>query len=574
MEVLLVAVNAKFIHSALAPHSIKAYCGRRAELNRAHIRVLEFTINNSDEHMLSRIFKEKPEIIGFSCYIWNVAAMRRLARSLRKLMPDALIVFGGPEAAGDADALLLGAIADIVVTGRGERAFSEIVGRFAHKKGLDALDLSGLSGIGGIAYLRGGRVVGDENRNQSRNQETFELPFPYPDGFDAFKDRIVYYEASRGCPFCCAYCLSAGEELIARGLGRVYDDLSRFLAARVPQVKFVDRTFNFDKRRAADIWAFLMDRDNGVTNFHFEIRAELLDDGMIALLSGARPGQFQFEIGVQSTNPETLECIRRPARLAALYDNVNKLRQNGNIHLHLDLIAGLPKEGCAEFARSFDDVYALRPDQLQLGFLKLLKNSPLSFNYKDFGIVCGDDPPYEVLYTGALAFEEICRLKDIARLVEIYHNSGSFARALPYAVSLFQTPFRFFEAFAAHWSRRGFYDAPKSRLEAYSIFLEFGAEAAGCDPLFLRDLLKLDIFLSGRVRSALAFLDDRLTDAQAAAYKAYVKKLPSNARDLTAVRLNYDMAAWLNGGGVVRRDGAAVIEYDQNGGRAEILCII
>lgn len=490
MKVLLAALNAKYIHSSLALRSIKAY----ADPNGEFTVIKEYTINNRIEQIVKDIYKEKPDIIGFSCYIWNIEIIKVIAARLKKVLPNAVMAFGGPEVSYDAvDFLKNNSFADVIMKGEGERTYKNLLDIWS--AGSDDY-----TKIDGISYRKNGKVFDNPNAMPLKLDE---IPFVYEDVSD-LKNRIIYYETQRGCPYNCQYCLSSIEKGV-RFLSpeRIKNDLQFFLDNKVKQVKFVDRTFNCNHEHAMGIWKYLMEHDNGVTNFHMEITADILKDEAIEMLKNAREGLFQFEIGVQSTNERTIDTIKRNAAFGGIADVVRKISEGGNIHQHLDLIAGLPYENYESFANSFNDVYALEPEQLQLGFLKLLRGSGLRYDADKYGIVYADEAPYEVLYTKELSFDEILRLKDIEEMVETFLNSGKALTAVKYAVKISGNPFRLFEKLADWWTETGSFDVSHSKMELYDKLFEFFKQykpvAKKLDEL--KELLRYDIFLGDNMKT-------------------------------------------------------------------------
>lgn len=460
MKHLLVGVNAKFIHSNLAIRSLQDFAAREGVL----LHCLEYTINQRPEQILAELYEEEPDVVGFSCYIWNMELVRRLARELKTLLPRTFLYFGGPEVSFDAKQQLRLAPVDAVVRGEGELAVCRLAQ--ALKRG------TSLRHVPNLTWREGDSLWENEPAPELPMEK---VPFVYrEEEMPRYQHRILYYESSRGCPFQCQYCLSGSSNAVRmRPLSQVFAHLDFFLKHRVRQVKFVDRTFNCDREYALAIWKYLDAHDNGVTNFHFEIAAELLTQEQITFLQGVRKGIFQFEIGVQSTYEPTLRAIHRFTRLSLLQGILDGLHRNRNIHLHLDLIIGLPYEGYARFGQSFNDVYALEPDQLQVGFLKLLKGSGLYQSAAEYGIVCSEYAPYEVLYTDALSHRELLRLKMIEEMVEQYYNSSRFHRMLRVLLPHFPSPFAFFEALADFYKQNGCHRSAHSNLESYQILYRF-----------------------------------------------------------------------------------------------------
>ncbi len=486
MNIVLAGISAKFIHSTLAVHLL---CRYAEEQYGIRAQAAEFTINQSEDAILASLYRLSPGLLGFSCYIWNYPLVRRLVPSLKKVLPGLRVFLGGPEVSFDAAAALEETGADFVLSGEGEEPFSRLC--------LALRDGTPLAAVPSLTWREGGIL----RRNPPAPPlDLAKLPFVYGD-FRGFENRILYYEAQRGCPFDCQYCLSSTDRGVRfQPVEKVAAELQRFLDAGVRQVKFVDRTFNADPRFAMAVWRYLAAHDNGVTNFHFEIEGELLTGEQLDFLSTVRPGLFQFEIGVQSANPDTLRAVHRRSDLEKLARTVRRLREGRNLHLHLDLIAGLPEEDYKSFGRSFDLVYGLMPDQLQLGFLKLLKGSGLRRDAAKYGILWREEPPYEVLATDALPFGDLLRLKEIEELVDLYYNSGRFAASLRYLVPLAGRPFAFFENFARWRREEGLSDAPHTLLDQYGYLRRYGLTLPGCAPDALGWRMRYDLFAHEKCR--------------------------------------------------------------------------
>lgn len=489
MKILLVAINAKYIHSNLAVYSLRAYAADYKE----HIHLAEYTINHRAEFILQDIYKQKPDVLCFSCYIWNYRYVMEIAAEFHKVAPDVPIWAGGPEVSYCAREFLAGCpMAKGVMAGEGEATFRELCGHYAE-------GAPGLSQIPGLVFrdARGGIVATPARETLSMD----ELPFCYGD-LEGFENRIIYYESSRGCPFSCSYCLSSVEHgLRFRSLSLVERELQFFLERRVPQVKFVDRTFNCSHEHAMGIWRYLREHDNGVTNFHFEISADLLTEEELELIASLRPGLIQLEIGVQSTHEPTIREIRRTMDLTRLEKAVARVRQAGNVHQHLDLIAGLPGEGFAAFAESFRRVYAMKPQQLQLGFLKVLKGSYIHEHQAEYGLVCREYPPYEVMRTNWLSYEEILKIKLAEEMLEVYYNSGQFGMTIKVLELTEDNPFYLFLKLGEFYERRGLLAMSHSRLRRCEILLDYLAEE---DPLHLRlyqETLTFDLYHRERMKS-------------------------------------------------------------------------
>lgn len=503
MKFLLTAVNAKYIHSNLGVYSLKAYAeaalGERD--NRPVIEIGEYTINHQMDYILKDIYRRQPDAVGFSCYIWNIDYVMNLVRDLHKILPRAEIWLGGPEVSYDAEALLRTCpqVTGIML-GEGEETFAGLMAYYAGGK-IPPRELAGIAvrtGDGDIVK-QGIHTVMDMNR----------IPFSYHD-MTGFEHKIIYYESSRGCPFSCSYCLSSLDKSVRfRSLELVLRELDFFLENRVSQVKFVDRTFNCSRKHSLAVWKHILDHDNGVTNFHFEISADLLGEEELELMSRMRPGLIQLEIGVQTTNPDTIREIGRSMDLTKLARVVEKINSFHNIHQHLDLIAGLPCEDYDSFRRSFNDVYRMRPSQLQLGFLKVLKGSRMADMAEEYGLKYKSSPPYEVLSTRWLGYGELLRLKAVEEMVEVYYNSGQFQRTLLELKKEFKTPFDMFAALAEYYEEQGLFDINHSRMARYEILFEFVRTRIGGKPELYRDLLMYDLYLRENLKSRPSFAGDQ-----------------------------------------------------------------
>ncbi|WP_312641795.1 B12-binding domain-containing radical SAM protein [Hydrogenoanaerobacterium sp.] len=481
---VLAALSAKFIHSSLALKYLSKFEGNN---QRHHIVTAEFTINQRIDFILEELYRCTPDVLFFSCYIWNIEMVKQLCPALKKILSNCRIILGGPEVSYDSvDFLKKHSAVDAIIRGEGELTFTEL---------LDVLDSdnNGLSGIKGITHKEDDEIFANPDRELL---DLARLPFPYDDAFTDVQDKIIYYESSRGCPYRCAYCLSSVEKGVRFvPLEKVYSDLQQFLDAKVRQVKFVDRTFNCNRKHTMAVWEYLAAHDNGVTNFHFELTADLLDDEMIEFLRPLRKGLFQFEIGVQSTNPDTIRAINRNVDFVKLSAIVHKVKALENIHQHLDLIAGLPYEDYDSFANSFNDVYALAPEQLQLGFLKVLKGSPMHNRCEEFGIIYRDYAPYEVLSTRFLPYGDVLRLSHIEEMVELFYNSGKFLNSTEYLVRFFSSPFAFYERLSQHWIAGNNHYVNHSKVALCNILYEFVLKVDGIDLTQWMWLLKFDLCL-------------------------------------------------------------------------------
>lgn len=493
MRVLLIAVNAKYIHSNPAVYSLRAYAqaalGDQPEVG---IEIAEYTINQNTENILADIYRHRPDIAAFSCYIWNWNTIQELLPELPKLLPDTKLWLGGPEVSFHAEKILAQytQLTGIMV-GEGEETFTQLV-RFYHAPKGQLQDIPGL-------VLPQGRTQPRELTDMSK------LPFLYED-LGKFQNRIIYYESQRGCPFRCAYCLSAIDKSVRlRDIETVKKELQYFLDHKVSQVKFIDRTFNCNAAHALAIWRYLLENDNGVTNFHFEIAADLMTEEELEVLKQMRPGLIQLEIGVQSTNEQTLHAINRYMSLEHLRQVVDKIHSFHNIHQHLNLIAGLPYEDYDSFVTSFNDVYAMRPQQLQLGFLKVLKGSPIEEKAEEYGIVYNSRPPYEVLYSRWIPYDDVLRLKGIEEMVELYYNSCQFTHTLPVLEKEFSSPFALYEALSQYYEEKGYYINTPARAYRYQVLLEFAQQKAPARSELYAQLLTFDMYLRENLKSRPAF---------------------------------------------------------------------
>ena len=459
MKILLTAINAKYIHSNLAIYSLRACAGEY----KSQIELAEFTINNQKDYILEEIYKRKPDILCFSVYIWNLDYVESVAREFKKICPDTPVWVGGPEVSYEVEDFLTShPEIDGVMIGEGEETFREVCGYYAGNRELDDIQ--------GIAYRDNNGIRVTESR---AIMDMSRIPFCY-DTMEDFSNRIIYYESSRGCPFSCSYCLSSVDKSLRfRDTELVKKELLFFINQKVPQIKFVDRTFNCNHAHAMEIWRFIKEHDNGVTNFHFEISADLINEEELKLISDMRPGLIQLEIGVQSTNEVTIKEIHRTMKLERLKEVVRAIQSGANVHEHLDLIAGLPYEDYDSFARSFDEIYELKPNQLQLGFLKVLKGSFMYDHAKEYGIIYHDRPPYEVLSTKWISFDDVLRIKKVEEMLEVYYNSGQFEITMKLMDVLYDSAFDFFQRLGDFYEEKGYLAMSHSRIRRCEILLEF-----------------------------------------------------------------------------------------------------
>lgn len=497
MKILLIAINAKYIHSNLAIYCLRACAGEQKE----QVELAEYTINHQKEDILADIYKRKPDVAAFSCYIWNRDYVLSLIRDLSLLCPEVPIWVGGPEVSYDAVQFLRDyPQVTGVMAGEGERSFRALAEYYV-KKTEDSLGK-----IRGLTWRGENGDIYENSPAELMNLD--EIPFVY-EKIEAFGHKIIYYESSRGCPFSCSYCLSSIDKSVRfRSLVRVYQELQFFLDAKVPQVKFVDRTFNCNHRHAKAIWGYIAEHDNGITNFHFEIAADLLDEEERKLLASMRPGLVQLEIGVQSVNLLTIHEIDRVMSLSRLKQTVAQIQAGKNVHQHLDLIAGLPYEDYESFVNSFNEVYRMRPQQLQLGFLKVLKGSKMHRKAKDYGIVYRQEPPYEVLCTRWISYEEIRKLKAVEEMVEVYYNSGQFENTIRHLEQSFPHPFAMYEALAGYYEKEGLNGRSHSRMGRLEILRSFTEEVDKEQRGLYDELLILDLYLRENSKSRPAWAGD------------------------------------------------------------------
>ena len=542
MKFLLVAINAKYIHSNLGIYSLKAYAEKELRKKKkaalagtgeivsgvaeagvqgaeweadgavvtetqsvagvssgqVQVEIAEYTINHQMDQILQDIYRRKPDVIGFSCYIWNIQYIRPFLKDIPKVLPDVKIWMGGPEVYYRAESFLK---EEPTVT-EGEATLAELAEVYGEAEDIDIR----LEQVRGIVFRKtSGEILHTPVRPLLPMDE---IPFSY-NNLEGMEHRIIYYESSRGCPYSCSYCLSSIDKTVRfRSLDLVMKELDYFLERKVPQVKFVDRTFNCKKSHALAIWRYLLEHDNGVTNFHFEISADLIDEEELEVMEQMRPGLIQLEIGVQTTNPDTITEIRRKMNLDRLKQVVDKINGFHNIHQHLDLIVGLPYENYERFCQSFDDVYWMRPEQLQLGFLKVLTGSYMAEKTQDYGLLYHQEPPYEVLATKWLDYGQVLRLKAVEDMVEVHYNSGQYTETLREMEQHWASPYAMFEALADYYERLGYTGIAINRLTRYEILFGFLQETEPEKTERYRDLLTYDLYLRENIKSRPAFLRD------------------------------------------------------------------
>ena len=521
MNILLTAINAKYIHSNLAVYSLRAYAAGKCEKYKEEIGIAEYTINQPLDQILMDLYKRKPEVLCFSCYLWNIEYVEQLVAELGKIMPQTDIWLGGPEVSYHASHMLeqfpqvYG-----IMRGEGEETFLELAEFYYNNSGksLEQCEkVQRLKEIVGITFRDGEEIIETADRSV---MDLSKVPFVYED-LDVFKNKIIYYESSRGCPFSCSYCLSSIDKCLRfRDLELVKKELQFFIDHEIPQVKFVDRTFNCKHSHSMEIWSYIKEHDKGKTNFHFEVAADLLNEEELNLISTMRPGLIQLEIGVQSTNEQTIKEIHRTMKFSQVTEVVNRVHAAKNIHQHLDLIAGLPFEDYNSFHKSFCDVYALRPEQLQLGFLKVLKGSYMEEKTKDYELLYQNRPPYEVLSTKWLPYSDVIRLKGLEEMVEVYYNSRQFEHTMELLEQVFGDAFVMFEEMSNYYEEHGYYGVNHNRVARYEILYVFIKEVALVQYETLlteeqfRQTLVMDLYLRENMKNRPAFAGDSLVSKE------------------------------------------------------------
>lgn len=518
MKILLTAINAKYIHSNLAIYSLKKY----AEKYKEQIQLAEYTINNRVDSILQDIYKQKPDVIALSCYIWNIDMIKELLPELKKVLPDTKIWLGGPEVSYETEGLLKAQPwIDGVMIGEGEETFLELAEHYIEGKLL-------LEDIAGIAYPSDTREIIVTPKRKPLVLS--DIPFPYND-LKEFQNKIIYYETSRGCPYFCSYCLSSIERGVRlRDMDLVKKELQTFLDYKIPQVKFIDRTFNCNHKHAMEIWHYIKEHDNGITNFHFEISADLFIQEELELLNSMRVGLVQLEIGVQSTNPVTIKAINRKMDFKELSKAVRRIEEGKNIHQHLDLIVGLPFEDYKSFQKSFNDVYDLKPEQLQMGFLKVLKGSQMHVERKEHRILYKNTAPYEVLSTKWISYEDVLELKKVEDMVEVYYNSNQFTYTMKYLLHFYETPFQMYKSLGDYYEIKGFNGLSHSRNARYEILLQYVIEQKPKCAEILKEVLVYDLYLRENVKSRPFYAKDYEEDKEK--YRKFYMEEEENRRHL------------------------------------------
>ena len=532
MKILLIAINAKYIHSNPAVYSLAAYANQnltKEEKEKCQIEIAEYTINHRTETIIADIYKKNPDVLAFSCYIWNWEYVQEVITEVHKILPKVPVFLGGPEVSFTSKEILKQyPFLSGIMVGEGEETFLELCRGFLHEEESKADNFQDtdlvegrIGGLSSNAENSKVNLIPGMNGQPRGLVNLNDIPFFYDD-MTAFEHRIVYYESSRGCPYRCSYCLSSIDKTVRlRDLDLVKKELQFFLDLKIPQVKFIDRTFNCNRDHACEIWQYIHENDNGVTNFHFEISADILTDRELAILEKMRPGLVQLEIGVQSTNPETIKEINRVMNVEKLREVVARIHNFRNIHQHLDLIAGLPYEDFASFQKSFNEVYSMKPQQLQLGFLKVLKGAKMWEKAEEYGTAYTEKPPYEVLFTNWITYDEILRLKQVEEMVEMYYNSNQFTYTLAMLEQEFETPFSLYESLADYYEEKGYALQNPARGYRYQILLDFCMEKTTEKENMYRELLTFDIYLREKMKTRPGFAksQDNLKDISREIYQ-------------------------------------------------------
>ncbi len=489
MKILLVGINSKYIHTNLAIYYLKDYADAYLDKDKGiEVKTIEFSINNLESNILKAIYEEKADVVAFSTYVWNTNYVFNLVRSLRKIS-DAKIWLGGPEVSYDAPFILENnKEVDVIMKGEGEETFIDLINKTVLGEDYRS--------VLGITYRDGEDII-DSNERMPIDMD--KLIYTYSNRLDDMKNKIIYYESSKGCPFNCSYCMSSIDKKVRyKSLDKVFSEIGLLLDAKVKQVKFVDRTFNCDKKRTMAIWQFLKDNDNGITNFHFELAIEIFDEEMAKLLNSLRKNQVQCEIGVQTTNQTTLKEINRRNDMDLIKRHVKMIQDGKNIHVHLDLIAGLPFEDLESFKNSFCDVYNMKPDCLQLGFLKVLKGTKMHLKAKEYGLVYRDEAPYEVLKTNWISFSDIIKLKEIEELVDSYYNSGRYTKTLRFIIKEFENPYDMFDKFSSFYKKNEYYDVNHSIAKQCNILYDFIIEYTNLDKVVVENIMRFELYNNER----------------------------------------------------------------------------
>lgn len=537
MKVLLTAINSKYIHSNLAVRYLRSFA---KDLDYEG-EIKEFTINDREERILEEIIREKPDVVAFSTYIWNVEIVSRISNLIKRVDSNIEILYGGPEVSFDSRTFLKENVGEYVIEGEGEKTYRDFI--------LYKLGKMELQEVRGLHYKNNETVYSNEKRPL---MDMGEIIFPYETDED-LSNKIVYYEASRGCPFNCKYCLSSTSHGVRfLNIDRVRKELKYFIDKRVRLVKFVDRTFNCNHKFAMAIWEFLINSDTE-TQFHFEISADILKDEEIEILSKAPEGRFQFEVGVQTTNDEVLRNINRFVNFSHIKEKVEELMAIKNIKQHLDLIAGLPGEDYLSFKKSFNDVYSIRPEEIQLGFLKLLKGSSMREEANRYGMEYSPYPPYEILKTDMVSYEEMLKLKKVEEMVDKYYNSGKFNYIIKYFENKFHSPFEFYYKLGVFFENKGYFNKNIGNIEYYKVFLDFNYEILKQDNKFINEIVKFNYLLYNKKRGLPDFLRSNISKEEEKEIKSSLREKYS-FKEYHLEKFCIDLEEYVKSGQIIEKE--------------------
>lgn len=555
MKVILVGVNSKFIHSNLAVRYLKAYT---REINY-NCEFMEFSINDKEERVVEEVLKVKPDIIGFSCYIWNIEFIRKTASLIRLINPKIKIFYGGPETSYDPLLFLNENVGDFLIEGEGEETFKEFIEAII-KNDYNEEVFANIKGL----YIKGnlGIIYGGERPLMDINK----IVFPY-DEKDNLTHKIVYYEASRGCPFNCKYCLSSTTHGVRfLEINRVLKELQFFIDKGVKLVKFVDRTFNCNKVFANAIWSYLIEH-GGNTCFHFEVSADLFSKESMDILKKAPKGMFQFEVGVQTTNDVILKNINRTIKFATIKEKVIELNELNNIKQHLDLIAGLPGEDFNSFRKSFNEVYEISPEELQLGFLKLLRGSQMRKESEKWGMIYSPYPPYEILKTKDISYEELLILKKIEHMVDKYLNSGKFYTILKCFInsSKFVDVFEFYYELSKFYEECGYFQRNIASIDYYKLFVDFNRVKNIVEEEFLLDIIRYEYYCFNNTKWTPEFLKIEFSKEEERKIKEEIMKKHSvgNINKISIIKFNHFIYNYVKKGEIIK--GRSYVAYLSDG---------
>ena len=571
MKILLSTLNAKFIHSSLALRYLRSY----AQSSFPSIDLVEYTINDVTLNVVADIYKRQPDVVAFSCYIWNIRETLDVIRNLKKICPNLPVILGGPEVTYDADEWMKKhPEIDVIAIGEGEQTFLELLQ--VYQEALQTNEPPRLRDVAGIAYRDGEYVRFSMPRAQIEEMDS--IPSPYADHLDELNNRVVYFEASRGCPFKCQYCLSSIEDGVRYfSLERVKEELQRLINHGVKTIKFVDRTFNINKKYALEIFQFLIDNHNG-TVFQFEITADILRADVLDFLTeNAPPGVFRFEIGVQSTNDETNRLVQRIQRFDRLSRTVTQIKESKKIDQHLDLIAGLPEEDYQSFRKTFNDVFALRPEELQLGFLKMLRGTGVRARAANHGYVFMDEAPYEILGNNVLSFADMQKIKRVEDVLEKYWNAHRMDHTLEWILAnQFESPFDFFQSFGDYWENQNWSRIGHQLEDLFTRLQSFlqVQQLEGLDHVV--SLMKFDFLSNQKHRPRKLWWEDVMEKEEMQETFSTVYGQRDRLREdfaehasvekdyfkhTLATKVSFDIEAWLKTGEVIEGDFTLVVYY-------------